>query len=179
MMKRKAVPEVTPTLLDLWEQLTPVFVSAPIEMAEMEISGLDPMQMRQCVRHLLSNARTFIGSRIILAANGAQVMLSSPHAAINLLAQQIIYGAFFLKVEVDGYTLPEMAYFFDTPRMMAIGFATGTEWTPLNIAAFWELLRVIYSFAPQTEIRLNPDLYDEATCNSFDALVKELLYVSP
>ncbi len=178
-MKRKALPEATPTLLELWEQLSPVFISAPVDMAELEISGLDPVQMRQCVQHLLANAHTFIGSRIILVANGAQVMLSSPHAAINLLAQQIIYGAFFLKVDVDGYTLPEMAYFFDGPRTIAIGFATGPEWTPLNIAAFWELLRLLHSFAPQTEIRLNSDLYDEAICDLFDALAKENLYVSP
>lgn len=133
-------------VLDLWEQVGPLFEGSPEVLAEITIMNLDSSGMSQFIVDFLQATRG-CDTSFKLANTDYRVLVPSPARLQGLVESGGLSGVIWASPPA----MPTLALYIDRNDYIGISYARG-EWSALSLLALYNLVEDILSYSPNADI---------------------------
>jgi len=163
-------------MIDLWQRLHHIFKLKSDDDAQPEIyiDNLSTAVQRNLIDELLRNIKE-INTSFAIPDPYMEVLVKSPEAVVQFLAQGALVGGMFGQLRFDGYTMPPLGFIFDEPGYMTIAYQIEDNWNGLALIALFEFFRAIKLRDNNAIIHLSPDYFDEKAQVTFKTTLQEYL----
>ena len=163
-------------MIDLWQRLHHIFNLRPKDdmQPEIYIDNLSTAVQRQLIDSLLRNIKE-INTSFAIPEPYTEVMVKSPEAVVQFLAQGALVGGLFGQLRFDGYAMPHLGFIFDEPGYMTIAYQGDDSWNGLALIALFEFFREIKVQDKNAIIHLNPEYFDVKAQVTFKTTLQEYL----
>lgn len=159
-------------VLDLWEELEPLFITEAEVNPEVLFNDADTYRLHTCILYLLRDSR-MVNSVYRLRRNRQEVGFVSitPEILAAALVGDELEGILLLEFPI----LSQLIFHFDRQDGFSISYSPGDDWNALKVIAFFDLLWKLHCLVPEAHIELNPFSFEGVDLEPFADAIQDFL----